>query len=401
MSRNDAMDVFGNALRSTRTEKRKTKNRIRVKVLAPPVPTNERQLASIEGGAPGTTAHIGEFRFKGRIVEPEWADNPHLFLGDPCTMEDTATISETVSAISLHTTCVSTNQGDGNEDMPSAGDIVLVNFDPNEFSINMQRAEYIGMKRKNGATVPVALSFKERCTKLADHFKNADTGIELFGESEQADKLRCQMDSYKNQGMNISEKGNQLSSFGDLSPEMANAANTIFRAIYVEGKGKIGLQVTAGNDVSHSGTREYVSRHKKGNAMDFTIRDTTGAKPAPDAGKQWNKDETGAFGNNVIVKKVNEILTRIAAGNSKFRFIDEYNYPTGYASAEHFHVSWGLGSEGLSTSQAALVSAASGSIVPISITSIQDSSCGRAVAIASAAATEWEALSTQTRGEET
>ena len=201
--------------------------------------------------------------------------------------------------------------------------------------------------------------------------------------------------------MNISEKGNQLSSFGDLSPEMANAANTIFRAILVEGQGDIGLQVTAGNDVSHSGTRNYVSRHKKGNAMDFSIRDSSNNKPVPDDGKQWNKDETGAFGNNVIVKKVNEILTRIAAGNSKFRFIDEYNYPTGYASGPHFHVSWGDGSEGSSTSQAALASAAEGSIDPISITSIQDSACGHAVAIASAQATEWEALSTQTRGEET
>ena len=175
------MDVFHNAMRTGLRAKKDTKNRIRVRVLSTPVYTTEREAGALTG-LPGKSAHIGEFRFKGRIVEPDWVHNPHLFLDDPCSIENAKDTLATIAAIQCHTTFISTKSANGNQDMPKIDDIVMANFDPNEFSINMERAEYVGMNTESdGSQGPELRSTQQYCQSIADNFKNTATGISNLG----------------------------------------------------------------------------------------------------------------------------------------------------------------------------------------------------------------------------
>ena len=176
------MDVFHNAMRTGLRAKKDTKNRIRVRVLSTPVYTTEREAGALTGLS-GKSVHIGEFRFKGRIVEPDWVHNPHLFLDDPCSIENAKDTLATIAAIQCHTTFISTKSANGNQDMPKIDDIVMANFDPNEFSINMERAEYVGMNTESdGSQGPELRSTQQYCQSIADNFKNTATGISNLGD---------------------------------------------------------------------------------------------------------------------------------------------------------------------------------------------------------------------------
>jgi hypothetical protein len=62
------------------------------------------------------------------------------------------------------------------------------------------------------------------------------------------------------------------------------------------------------------------------------------------------------------------ILQRYAAGNSpNFRFIDEYRNPTKKATGNHFHISWGAGTESQIELNKALALAKQNKILPITI----------------------------------
>ena len=126
--------------------------------------------------------------------------------------------------------------------------------------------------------------------------------------------------------LGYTEKGKEIDNGGDISREIREAAEAVFKEIKKQ-LPSLKVRVTSGNDAYHQNL-DYNSRHKKGNGLDFTI------SPASE------------FNLNIIV----EILEKFAfANNPKFRFIDEYRRLTSAGTANHFHLSWGAGTEAQAT----------------------------------------------------
>lgn len=150
---------------------------------------------------------------------------------------------------------------------------------------------------------------------------NADATTSTNGPN--ANRLRQTLNEL---GSNYVEKGIEIDNGGDISSQMERAASAVFRKI-AELHPELRVRVTGGNDAFHQ-KLGYVSRHTKGNAIDFTVAPATG----------------------VNLDKVVRILNGYAAGNyPNFRFIDEYRRLTSAGTANHFHMSWGQGTESQST----------------------------------------------------
>ena len=153
-------------------------------------------------------------------------------------------------------------------------------------------------------------------------------------DTPNADRLRAAI-----QAANFIEKGNELSNGGDITSNAADLGISLIRVIKEKLPGII-LRFTGGNDKYHQNL-SYNSRHKLGNALDFTII------PA----------------NTVNKEQVLNIIEGFAAGNNpKVRFKDEYKQLTAAASGEHFHISWGEGTEGKDELAQALKKAQAGAI---------------------------------------
>jgi len=130
-------------------------------------------------------------------------------------------------------------------------------------------------------------------------------------------------------------RGN-LTSGGDLSSPLADAAVAFFGALSVE-LPQIEFTISGGNDRFHHGIkcregtdqrsdgREgtcYTSSHTHGAAIDFTIDPPTVAHQ----------------------RAVEQVLRGFAAGSPNFRYLNEYQQTgkrSGNATGDHFHVSWG------------------------------------------------------------
>ena len=135
----------------------------------------------------------------------------------------------------------------------------------------------------------------------------------------------------------------ELSSGGDISAELASAALSVLNTLQIElpkvnGGDKVQIRISAGNDLYHQGLvcaegelpragyskggeiGCYTSHHTSGNALDFTVSDTS----------------------TRVLDKVVEVLRRHAAGSKSFNFLDEYRDPTRHATGRHFHISWGV-----------------------------------------------------------
>jgi len=154
-----------------------------------------------------------------------------------------------------------------------------------------------------------------------------------------ANKLRKVI---KNLG--YTEKGNEIDSGGDISEDIYKAASNVLTTIKKE-LPSLQVKVTSGNDAYHQ-QLSYISRHKKANAIDFVITPSTP--------------------NNLDA--VVKILQRYAAGNAPyFRFIDEYRNLTKAGTANHFHISWGVGTESQSEINKAIALANKGIISPIKV----------------------------------
>lgn len=126
-----------------------------------------------------------------------------------------------------------------------------------------------------------------------------------------ADDLRDTLED-----LGYSEKGNEISSGGEITENISKIGEVIlseFKKISPNTK----VVVTAGNDAFHHNL-PYVSRHTKGEALDFAL---------PGSG-------------NTEREKFSEILDRIMAGTPGFSYIDEYKNPTKFATGGHFHVSY-------------------------------------------------------------
>lgn len=135
-----------------------------------------------------------------------------------------------------------------------------------------------------------------------------------------ANKLRATLSQ-----LGYREKGVEIDNGGDITANTEKMASAIFRKIK-ELYPSIQITVTGGNDYFHT-QLPYTSRHTRGRGIDFVISPAT----------EQNLD-------NVV-----SVLDGFAkGGNGNVRYIDEYRDPSTSASAKHFHISYGQGTEGAS-----------------------------------------------------
>jgi len=146
------------------------------------------------------------------------------------------------------------------------------------------------------------------------------------------------------------EKGNSLTSANeDITPEMEKLASAVLKKVK-ELYPTLTLRVTAGNDTAHVGSAN--SRHKKGNAIDFTIIGSNG-QPIIVQGSYKTKKNGGTLKNSytsaekiIIVNVVNVVRGFTKGGNPNVRYLDEYTIGSAHATAPHIHLSYGGGTEG-------------------------------------------------------
>lgn len=176
----------------------------------------------------------------------------------------------------------------------------------------------------------------EQETSNKGELKNNPMAKDISGEGPNATRLRNVLDQ-----LGYREKGIEIDNGGDISSNMADVSIAIFKKIkelYPNYK----IIITGGNDFYHH-QLGYVSRHTKGNALDFIVSPHT---------------------ENDLDNIVN-ILRGFAKGlNPNFRFIDEYRHLTSAGTGDHFHMSWGVGTEG----QASLTEAVNNSPISYNIT---------------------------------
>lgn len=169
-------------------------------------------------------------------------------------------------------------------------------------------------------------------------------GIDETTAVPQADRLRAALIP-----LGYGEKGRELSNGGDLDANLVNLMISLLKQIKKE-MPNLQIRLTGGNDCFHQHrVKKYgkgVTRHARGSAMDMTIY------PA----------------NTATLDKVVSILMRYSGANERnVRFIDEYRRPTGHATGGHFHVSWGLGTEGAAVMKHATKQVEAGKIEPLTV----------------------------------
>ena len=156
------------------------------------------------------------------------------------------------------------------------------------------------------------------------------------GPTPNADRLRAAISQ-----AGYSEKGTELSNGGDITSQTADVGISIINKIKEIIPG-ITLKFTSGNDLFHK-ELNYNSRHKSGRGLDFTISPST----------------------SNYINQVETILQGYAAGNQpNFRFINEYSDPTQASSGDHFHISWGPGTEAAQSLNESIALAKKG-LIPI------------------------------------
>jgi hypothetical protein len=114
------------------------------------------------------------------------------------------------------------------------------------------------------------------------------------------------------------EKGKEIDSSGtDITAAISKAASDVLKLVKQE-LPTVKVTVTGGNDYYHQYDPRvnYPSRHKSGNAVDFTV--------SPSDRKTLDK---------IVV-----ILKKYQATNPKFSYIDEYANQTQAATGNHFHL---------------------------------------------------------------
>lgn len=154
---------------------------------------------------------------------------------------------------------------------------------------------------------------------LEDIPRNApEQNIQPTEDTPNANRLRAKIDE-----LGYIEKGSELSNGGDITTEMADLGISIIETIKKEVP-DVTLRFTGGNDKYHQ-ELSYNSRHKSGRALDFVIQ--------PYSVEYY--------------RKVLSIIQGYAAGeDDEVRFKDEYKRLTAAATGQHFHLSFGKGTEG-------------------------------------------------------
>ena len=153
-----------------------------------------------------------------------------------------------------------------------------------------------------------------------------DVGVDTL-LTPNANDLRATLET-----LGYEEKGRELSSGGDITSDTLKMGRAVSRMIKQK-LPNLELRFSAGNDHYHQQLKGSLSRHKKGTGLDFTI--------SPSSPRD--------------VKRVEKILKGFAAGEHPyFRFINEYEKETKFATGKHFHISWGQGTEAQKTIDQAL-----------------------------------------------
>lgn len=120
------------------------------------------------------------------------------------------------------------------------------------------------------------------------------------------------------------EKGTELANGGDLTLETAKYGAALFTRLKQVLPADVIITLTGGNDKFHH-TLDYESRHKSGRGIDFVLAPATQANI------------------NLVLKELDNF---VQANDPYARYLDEYANPTRKATGQHFHISWGNGTEG-------------------------------------------------------
>ena len=132
---------------------------------------------------------------------------------------------------------------------------------------------------------------------------------------ESSEDIRSTLNS-----LGYDEKGNELSSGGDVTDELSSIVNSILKE-FKSTNPTVKITITGGNDQFHKGLG-YNSKHTKGQAVDLVLN-------------PYNSNTSTAF---------LQILDKFKSKNNKFSYIDEYKNPSGAATGGHFHLQYGEGS---------------------------------------------------------
>ena len=141
-------------------------------------------------GKEGMTFQSPAFKFKIRIVEE---NSPHQLLPDPCNLAINADRRFVESIIELHTDVVFFQTG--RLDPPGAGDIIEVELHKNDFSYDLQKAEFVRTIARNSSAA----------TFLSD--KGCTMTFDIF------DKLKLFVDTplpHGGTGVNVVPKNNSV-----------------------------------------------------------------------------------------------------------------------------------------------------------------------------------------------
>jgi peptidoglycan hydrolase-like protein with peptidoglycan-binding domain len=132
--------------------------------------------------------------------------------------------------------------------------------------------------------------------------------------NENSNSLRSTLTS-----LGYDEKGNELSSGGEITDELSNIVSNILKELNKTSP-ETKVTVTSGNDQYHQGLG-YNSKHTEGKAVDLTL--------------------------NPYTPHVSDIFTKILDSykgkDSKFSYINEYDHPSGAATGGHFHLQYAEG----------------------------------------------------------
>jgi len=195
----------------------------------------------------------------------------------------------------------------------------------------------IDLVEYTGATSPSQAATVTQAAILAS---SSSTAKNASRNNPNANKLRNTLTQ-----LGYREKGSEIDSGGqDISSNIEKVTSSILKTIKQELPNVI-ITITGGNDRYHQ-TLSYTSRHSSGNALDLSV--------SPSDSK--------------TLDKIVNILQRYAAGNNpNFRFIDEYRHLTKAGTGNHFHISWGAGTESQNELNKSLLLAQQGKIKPIKI----------------------------------
>ncbi len=132
--------------------------------------------------------------------------------------------------------------------------------------------------------------------------------------NEGASELRSTLSN-----LGYDEKGNELSSGGEISDELSDIVGEILKLYKLE-KPNVKVIVTAGNDDFHKNVG-YQSKHASGQALDLVIQ-------------PYDSETSNAFIS---------ILDSYKSKDSNFNYIDEYKNPSAASTGGHFHLQYGKG----------------------------------------------------------